>query len=116
MNKMNSIMKGLVIEWGSWVLGIVMILIAGAIDQSAKNAAIQNLQGTEKIAYEMTGTLNTSTPECVTTILLIAFGIMILGSIIGHIMCECPKCGYSVMTRYGYIHKHCPNCGKKIKY
>lgn len=116
MNKMNSIKKGLIIEWGSWGIGILLFLIAEAIDQSAEQAAIQNLQGTEKMAYEMTGTLNVSTPECVITLLLIALGIMILGSIIGHIMCECPKCGNSVMTRYGYIHKHCPYCGKKVEY
>lgn len=112
---MDKIRRGKIIQSVSFAIGILIWIIYEVANQIYKKNVIQNLQGYEKMEYEM-GINKTLTLGYDVIILLIAFSVIIIGGIIGSIMCKCPNCGHFVMTRYGSIHKHCPNCGKKIVY
>lgn len=115
MKKMSNIRKGKIIEVVSFVFSILMLLVTEAAEQSYKNNVIQNLQGIDKMRYEM-GLFEVQSPDFVLPLLGIAFASLFIGRIIASCMCTCPNCGHSVMTRYGNIHRHCPNCGKKVEY
>lgn len=112
---MNLIRKGRIVSFISTVILIFGIVISKCVEEVYKENAIRNLQGVDKISYEL-GAYKPEIPAIAVTILLGAFIIFFIGQIIASCMCMCPRCGHHLMTRHGGIPLHCPMCGQKIEY
>lgn len=115
MEEMNKIRKGKKIESVLFIVGVSIWMITMFINEAYKCSVIENFDEFEELSYEM-GATDIVTTGFVVILFIIAFACLFIGKIVGYSMCKCPKCGHTVMTRYGYIRKYCRCCGRKIVY
>lgn len=111
---MGRIKKGKIIADISTFIGIIVWLISLVLNWMYVTKIKNDLQGTERLLNEM-GAYKIPAYNVAIIIGIIGVSILIIGRIIGSIICKCPKCGYHIMTRFGSIPDYCPKCGQKIK-
>lgn len=109
----NKIKKGKIIINSCTVIAVLLIIIGFVIDKVYTENIKNNLEGADKLLYEM-GAYEYPTSNIAVYIMLVGAIVLIAGGIIGSIMCKCKRCGETVISRFGAVYEYCPQCGEKV--
>lgn len=110
----NKIKKGKIILNVCTIIAIVLAIAGYIVNDTYTQNIKNNLQGTDKLMYEM-GVYKFPTSDVAVYLILGGVLILFIGSITSSIMCKCENCGRTVVSRHGSLYEHCPKCGKKVE-
>lgn len=109
----SKIRKGKIVRNSCTLVAVLLVIIGEVINKVYIENIKNNLEGSDKLLYEMVSYKFPTSDIAVYTLIAGAI-IFIIGCIVSSVMCKCNNCGETVISRYGTVYEHCPKCGKEV--